>query len=490
MSDNEADVVLITQDTQLREVIARHRPRAARLYWLAPAGLKASKPPPAEHCWLDLDGLADPDTGVCRQRVYFYTRLPKEPRRLPPGLFLRKPCTASVAALLWAGVASAATELDSVPNRDDRCGPGLLPAWLLEVHELDLRELCHRCVEKLPARLGFTEIALYLYDPEQNVLTLAETNSKRYIDLAIPLALENEHVLAVVARSGRPLITEDLAEACRAGGMRCPSDLERAPNHAAVIAPLVTDGRLRGLLQLNNRCGSAVGDIAPSLDGVFAFLARCLQHARQYLRARVEARVDRLTGLFNYRRIIEALSTEIRRSQRYGSPLALIMIDLDGLKSVNDRFGHVAGNALLRHTAGKISAALRQIDSAARIGGDEFAVLLPATDIDGARHVAERILTAIRTDAPVIDSKPLPIAASLGVAQWEEGWDANRLIQVADKAMYAAKRQGHNRLVCYAPGTTLRPPTAASARPPHRARRVPSPSASAPRPPREEAPTS
>jgi len=246
--------------------------------------------------------------------------------------------------------------------------------------------------------------------------------------------------------------------------MRCPPDLEREPNCAVAIVPLVTRGKLHGLLQLNNRRGSDPGGIGLALDPVFAFLARCLQHARQYLRARVEARVDRLTGLFNYRRMIETLNTEIRRSQRYGSPLALIMIDLDGLKSVNDRFGHVAGNALLRHTAGKITAVLRQSDSAARIGGDEFAVLLPATNIDGARHVAERILTAIRMDAPLIDSKPLPVAASLGVAQWQEGWDANRLIQAADKAMYAAKHQGQNCLASYSPDSGVRPAVGAAAR--------------------------
>jgi diguanylate cyclase (GGDEF)-like protein len=143
------------------------------------------------------------------------------------------------------------------------------------------------------------------------------------------------------------------------------------------------------------------------------------------------------------------MEQEIHRSQRYCNPLALIMIDLDGLKTVNDRFGHLGGDALLRHTAGKVSAALRQIDLAARIGGDEFVVLLPGTDLGGARHVAQRILAAIRVDAPLINGQPVPIVASFGVAQWEQGWDERQLLAAADQAMYAAKRQGHNRLVCH-----------------------------------------
>ena len=210
------------------------------------------------------------------------------------------------------------------------------------------------------------------------------------------------------------------------------------------------------MLWLGGRCGTDLDRFDGRLDRVFDFLARCLQHARRYLRARVEARVDRLTGLFNYRWMIEALGKEIRRAQRYGSPLALCMIDLDGLKTVNDRFGHLAGDALLRHTAAQISAALRQIDSAARIGGDEFVVLLPATNLNGARHVARRILTAIRNDAPVINQRMLPVAASLGVAQWQSGWDESQLIAAADQAMYAAKREGHNRLVCHPYQNTAR----------------------------------
>ncbi|MFQ5804930.1 MAG: diguanylate cyclase [Phycisphaerae bacterium] len=463
MSDNDADVILVTRDTQLQGLITRHRPPAAKLRCLTPADAKRSTALTAEQWWVDLDCSAGSEIGDCRRRVYFYSQPPEEPQALPTGLFLRKPCAVSVVTVLWAGVASVTDQPGMARDAGQLYARRLLPLWLLDLHELDLREFCHRCVQMLPARLGYAEIALYLFDAEQGVLTLAETNSKRHIDLAIPVAPENEHVLAAVARSGNSLITQDLAEACRTRGIRCPPDVERAPNRAAVIAPLNTRGQRQGLLKLSNRRGSGLSEVGLPLDHIFAFLARCLQHARRYQRARVEARVDRLTGLFNYRWMIEAVGKEIRRAQRYGNPLALIMIDLDGLKSVNDRFGHLAGDALLRHTAGKISAALRQIDSAARIGGDEFVVLLPATALDGARHVAQRIVTAIRRDAPLIAQKPLPVAASLGVAQWQEGWDENRLIQAADKAMYTAKCKGHNRLVCHPRKAVVRPAVAAPA---------------------------
>jgi diguanylate cyclase (GGDEF)-like protein len=336
-----------------------------------------------------------------------------------------------------------------------------LPTWLFELHQLDLREFSHRCIERLPARLGYAEIALYFYNSEQDLLTLAETNSKRCVDLAISLSNENQHVLAVVARSGKPLSTNDLAATCGTAGMSCLRGLEGEPDHAALMVPLISDGRLRGLLQLNNRCRTDVSEVGLSLPHLFAFLARCLQHARQYERAHVEARVDRLTGMYNYRWLLETLGKEIRRSQRYGNPLALIMLDLDGLKPINDRFGHSAGDALLRHVARKVAATLRQIDSGVRTGGDEFVVLLPATDLAGARQVGQRILAAIRDDAPLINRQPLPVAASLGVAQWEDGWSEDRLLQAADKAMYNAKCEGHNQVVCH-PHQAPTPATVAS----------------------------
>lgn len=446
MSDNTADVILITRDAQLRETLMRERPPSAELSCLSPDDLARSAPPPAEQWWVDLDCLSAPKIGKCGRRVYFYSQLPEKPERLPTGLFLRKPCALPVATVLWAGLAPSTLESGGAARQ---ASAEALPAWLLDLHELDLREFCHKCVSKLPAWLGYSNVTLYLYEAEQNVLTLAETNRKRAIDLAIPLDPANDHVIAAVARAGHRLVAADLAETCRAQGLRCPADLVRERTRAAVITPLISHGKLCGLLQLSKRRRSHASETDLPLDRIFAFLARSLHHARQHLHARIEARVDRLTGLFNYRWMIEALGKEIRRSQRYGSPLALIMLDLDGLKAVNDRRGHLAGNALLRHCAGKVTAALRQADSAARVGGDEFVVLLPATELEGARHVAERIVTTIRTDAPLLDQKPLTVTASVGVAQWQAGWDTQHLMQAADKAMYAAKRDADKRVVCH-----------------------------------------
>jgi diguanylate cyclase (GGDEF)-like protein len=290
----------------------------------------------------------------------------------------------------------------------------------------------------LPGRLGFTQIAVYVHDDEQSILTLAETNSDACIDLSIPTDDDSNHFLAEIARSNLPLVTDDLISTCDANGWSCPPNLTQVTARAAAVLPLGENGKIGGVILLIDRAPDATAGATP-LDCVAKFLSRRLNHARLYVRARREARVDRLTGLFNDRWMTESLDREIRRAQRFNSPLSLIMLDLDGLKLVNDRLGHLAGDALIRHVARKISAALRQIDSAARIGGDEFIVLLPSTNAAGAKRVATRIQRAIRSDSPVIEGRYVPVSASLGFAQWQSGWDARTLREAADKAMYVAK---------------------------------------------------
>jgi diguanylate cyclase (GGDEF)-like protein len=137
------------------------------------------------------------------------------------------------------------------------------------------------------------------------------------------------------------------------------------------------------------------------------------------------------------------MQREIVRARRYGKPLSMIMIDVDNLKSVNDRFGHAAGDQVLRQVASCIQPT-RASDLAARVGGDEFALILPETPSGGAEQVAWRLLEAVHTVRLDFDSA---ISMSLGIAQLESGDDGEgeTLLARADKAMYRAKR---GRLGC------------------------------------------
>ncbi len=159
------------------------------------------------------------------------------------------------------------------------------------------------------------------------------------------------------------------------------------------------------------------------------------------------ALVDDLTGVANRRQLLGRLEEACAMSQRSGEPFALLVIDLDGFKEINDTHGHAAGDACLRHFTLMAQMQLRPGDLLARTGGDEFCILLPATALRDAAVIAERVLDACREDAAGCVGADVPIAASIGLAQWTQaiGVCSERLLAVADQALYAAKNQGKNR---------------------------------------------
>jgi diguanylate cyclase (GGDEF)-like protein len=166
--------------------------------------------------------------------------------------------------------------------------------------------------------------------------------------------------------------------------------------------------------------------------------------------ARLErlAVTDGLTGLYNHRRFQEALHAELLRCERHKRPLAVLMIDVDFFKRVNDTKGHPVGDVLLRRLGEVLSQDLRQTDLVARYGGEEFAVLLPETTKTEAFQVAERMREAVEQGLNTTMQWGQKITVSLGVATFpEDAKTAELLLEAADQALYTAKRQGRNRVV-------------------------------------------
>ncbi|HEY6946271.1 MAG TPA: GGDEF domain-containing protein, partial [Candidatus Acidoferrum sp.] len=154
--------------------------------------------------------------------------------------------------------------------------------------------------------------------------------------------------------------------------------------------------------------------------------------------ARLLAITDPLTGLGNYGRILDVLRAEIERSGRTRRPFAVLLLDLDGLKKINDRYGHLTGSRALCRIGGVLRLFCRAIDTAARYGGDEFAVILPETTASAAVFVASRIRERIATDC----EQPA-LSASIGVAVYpQDGETIEDLLQAADRELYKSKSQG------------------------------------------------
>jgi diguanylate cyclase (GGDEF)-like protein len=195
------------------------------------------------------------------------------------------------------------------------------------------------------------------------------------------------------------------------------------------------------------------GGLSPEAGALAEWLARqasiALENARLHHVVRKQAITDELTGLVNRRRFNEALDDEIERSQRLGTTLSVLLADLDDFKRINDRFGHPAGDQALRDFANLLRVHLRDIDVAGRLGGEEFGVILPETDLDGALTVAERLRRHVESRSRAGDAD-VGLTTSVGVAQFRSG-SREDLLRRADEGLYRAKQRGKN---CVAAGST------------------------------------
>jgi diguanylate cyclase (GGDEF)-like protein len=171
------------------------------------------------------------------------------------------------------------------------------------------------------------------------------------------------------------------------------------------------------------------------------------------------ALLDDLTGVGNRRYLLQRLTEECGKSERSGEPFALLVVDLDGFKAINDTHGHAAGDACLQHFTLMAQTRLRPGDMLARTGGDEFCIVLPASMLREGAMIARRVLEVCRDDAEGCMGADVPIALSIGVAQWtrEIGPFPDRLMAAADHALYAAKNNGKNRYAVYDPAPPLAP---------------------------------
>jgi two-component system cell cycle response regulator len=172
-----------------------------------------------------------------------------------------------------------------------------------------------------------------------------------------------------------------------------------------------------------------------------------LDNARLHRIVERQALLDGLTGLANRRQCEETLADELARVERFGGSLAVVVADLDWFKDVNDRYGHPAGDTVLREFALLLRETVRDVDLAARWGGEEFLLILPGTDLKGGAQVAERIRVALaRRIVLAADGTPIPVTASFGVAATPPARTGSELFAAADRALYEAKRAGKNRV--------------------------------------------
>jgi diguanylate cyclase (GGDEF)-like protein len=235
-----------------------------------------------------------------------------------------------------------------------------------------------------------------------------------------------------------------------------PSDegVDGGPIRAALAVPLLSEGEQLGYLTAYSRSGrAAFGESsAAELESLALRAGPAIDNARRFREARQLADLDALTGLHNRRYFHETLQREVARAQRYNRSLALVVFDLDNFKAINDRIGHLAGDAVLAEAAQRVLDVVRTADVACRVGGDEFAVILPESSLTDADQLYKRLSRAISA-RPVGQAGRLHLSA--GVTELRPDDDAVALFERADEALYRAKGAGKGTVVSVETTPTL-----------------------------------
>jgi diguanylate cyclase (GGDEF)-like protein len=211
--------------------------------------------------------------------------------------------------------------------------------------------------------------------------------------------------------------------------------------------PLISQGETIGVLALESaRAGAFTPNDVQPLESVADICATAIQNARYFDRVRHMAYVDGLTGIFNRRYFEMRIAEEMERARRYDNALALIMVDLDHFKRLNDEFGHLLGDEVLRQVTTLFGQNLRKSDIVCRYGGEEFVLLMPQTAVEQATAAAEKLRKAIETWS--FPGVAWPVTISSGVSSFPADGDSrDALVSAADRALYAAKQGGRNRVV-------------------------------------------
>jgi diguanylate cyclase (GGDEF)-like protein len=307
---------------------------------------------------------------------------------------------------------------------------------------LDLKIIFETVVSGLKLLFGYSHISIYILNGE-------------YLELGAQVgypedaAIHKIHISQGV--SGRAVKTK-LAQFIRDASQE-PSFLRADPTVSSEICiPLIKDDKVLGMFNVEGNANHLLTDNDLNLLSTLAGpIALALDNARLHAQVKEMALTDAVTGLSSRHAFEHTLTTEVERAKRLDLQLSLIIFDLDSFKEYNDTWGHPAGDVRLKATADLIRANLRKYDLAARFGGDEFAIIMPNTDKNGALELAKRLQSAARAstkDTPIEGKGVSGYTISLGLATFpEDGNTFETLLFGADQAELTAKRTGKNRIV-------------------------------------------
>ena len=323
-----------------------------------------------------------------------------------------------------------------------------------QINCLDIERIADICIKDIAKLVGVRFASLYIIDETNNILHLQKYNHPFSINKIVSLNQNPPSPMVMAVLSKELILVEDIdthKKPIIRKSQRAFAENYKTKN--CVIAPLICQERVVGVLNLADKIedeGFSCDDIA--LIELFSQLVGAsIGNIKLFEKIQRQATTDGLTGLANHKRFYEILERELWRSRRYGGQISLIMVDVDNLKKINDAYGHRAGDKVIRQISRKIKECIRQIDTAARYGGDEFAIILPNTSLADATVVAERMVEAVSNSPVTWKKEQIRLSISIGVDQDDADTNPEDITSRSDEALYTAKQAGKNTVRIFEP---------------------------------------
>ncbi|MHC4239835.1 MAG: sensor domain-containing diguanylate cyclase [Planctomycetota bacterium] len=319
---------------------------------------------------------------------------------------------------------------------------------------LDIERIANLCINNIPKFVGAQFASLYILDETNNILHLQKYNHPFLINKIVSLNQNPPSPMIMAVRSRQLIMVDDIDKHTKPVIKKSQRAFaENYKTNNCVIAPLTCQERVVGVLNLADKtAGDRFSSEDIALIELFGQLVGAsIGNIKLFERIQHQATTDGLTGLANHKRLYEILEKELWRSRRYGGQISMIMVDVDNLKKINDTYGHRAGDKVIKMTSNKIKECIRQIDTAARYGGDEFAVILPNTSLVDATIVAERMVEAVANSKVSWQKEEIPLSISVGLGQYDADTSPEDITSRSDEALYSAKQAGKNRVRIFEP---------------------------------------
>lgn len=299
------------------------------------------------------------------------------------------------------------------------------------------------------------KVSILLHSQIWSLLLVDEKTHEMTFEIAVSPAAERlkglrlqkgEGIAGWVAEHAEPLLISDVKNDSRFS--RQVDEATSYSTRSIICVPLKSKNRVLGVIELINTEEDDTFTEAdlPILETIADYVAIAIENALYFEKINELIITDDLTELYNSRHFSELIDYELERARRYGNNLSLVFFDLDYFKLVNDTHGHLVGSRILSEIGALVKKYTRRVNLAARYGGDEFVMLLPSTDKEGAIKMANDLLEIIRENPfKADDNTPINLTASFGVSTFPDHADSKtELIQLADKAMYSVKDSGRN----------------------------------------------